>query len=66
MARKVIRAPRNKAAGADEVFVEALIVDQETMRKLICTLCGKSGRFKQLIKNRSTAILIPLYKNEVK
>lgn len=55
-------APRNKAVGTDEIFVEALNVSPELAAKIICTLWRKCGQAQYVVKAWTTAILVPIYK----
>lgn len=61
--RKAVRlAPRIKATGIDEIFIEALKIDCQTASKVICALWRKCGQLKYILEDWRTAILVPIYK----
>lgn len=59
----IIQAPRNKATGEDEIFAEALQIDQAVSNQIICLLCEKRISLKYLLKHWSTAKVVLKYKN---
>lgn len=57
-----MKAPRNKAAGPEEHFVEALNGSRYLKSKIICEIWRKCSQMKYLLKYWGTAFLVPIYK----
>lgn len=61
--KAIMRAPRNKATGDYEIFVEALSIDSGISRKIIGSLRSKCSELKDVLKDWSTAIVVPSFTN---
>lgn len=57
-------APKRRATGLDELFVEALQVDVDLCSKVLVETWKKCGFMKTVPKSWSTAELVPLYKKK--
>lgn len=57
------RAPQNKAVGSDELFVEALDIDQNVSADVICALWSKCEQLKHILKDWNTEIMASIFKN---
>lgn len=55
-------APNGKAAGPDELFVEALKVDEDLCGNLLSTIWRKCGQLVRLLPAWTKAELIPIFK----
>lgn len=55
-------APHNKAAGVDEVFVEALRVETRKCSEIIGQLWEKCTETEHVLNDWSTALFVPIYK----
>lgn len=58
----IITAPKNKATGADQIFVEALKVDAKRTSQIIAAFWKCCGELKYMLNDWSRAILVPIYK----
>lgn len=64
--KAIQRAPRNKATGTDEIFVEALRVDPNGASKAICQFWRICLQMHYVPVDWRTAVLIPIYKKGAK
>lgn len=56
------RAPRKKASGIDDLFVEALAIDSKITSMAISCLWQKCLQLKHNLLDWSTAVMVPLFK----
>lgn len=59
--KAIIKAPRNKAVGPDEIFVEAIAIHRTMSSKIIGTLWRKGSEMNYLLADWATAIMVPIF-----
>ncbi len=60
--KAIRRSPCGKAAGEDEIFVEAFRIDTERVARILSMLWKKCSEHKHIISAWNTAIMVPIYK----
>lgn len=58
----ILKVPNGKAIGSDEIFSKALRYPREETAELLTSIWQMWGDLKTAIRQRDTAILVPIYK----